>query len=88
MYEILSALVSWRVETFSGNSVTIWKKKTQKISDNLSDKLLVNWGPDNVNHYDMVGVAVAIVICAMYEKSCIDLHSIRKFEKMFQNSII
>ena len=29
----------------------------------------------------MVGVAVAMVISTMHEKSCIDLHNARKFEK-------
>ena len=29
----------------------------------------------------MVGVAVAMVISTMYEKSCIDWHNARKFEK-------
>ena len=29
----------------------------------------------------MVGVAVAMVIPTMYEKSCIDLHNAQKFEK-------
>ena len=29
----------------------------------------------------MVGVAVAMVISTMYEKSCIDSHNARKFEK-------
>ena len=36
----------------------------------------------------MVGVAVAMVISTMHEKSCIDLHYARKFEKKFQNSVI
>ena len=36
----------------------------------------------------MVGVAVAIVISTMHEKSCIDLHNARKFEKKFRNSVI
>ena len=31
-------------------------------------------------HYNMVGVAVAMVISTMYEKSCIDSHNARKFE--------
>ena len=31
--------------------------------------------------YNMVGVAVAMVISTMHEKSCIDLHNPRKFEK-------
>ena len=32
-------------------------------------------------HYNMVGVAVAMVISTMHEKSCIDSHNARKFEK-------
>ena len=36
----------------------------------------------------MVGVAVAMVISTMHEKSCIDSHNARKFEKKFQNSVI
>ena len=32
----------------------------------------------------MVGVAVAMVISTMHEKSCIDLHNARKFEKSFK----
>ena len=31
--------------------------------------------------YNMVGVAVAMVISTMHEKSCIDSHNARKFEK-------
>ena len=31
-------------------------------------------------NYNMVGVAVAIVISTMHEKSCIDSHNARKFE--------
>ena len=34
----------------------------------------------SVTYYNMVGVAVAIVISTMHEKSCIDLHNARKFE--------
>ena len=30
----------------------------------------------------MVGVAVAMVISTMHEKSCIDSHNARKFEKV------
>ena len=32
-------------------------------------------------YYNMVGVAVAMVIPTMHEKSCIDLHNARQFEK-------
>ena len=38
--------------------------------------------------YNMVGVAVAMVISTMHEKSCIDSHNARKFEKSSQNSVI
>ena len=31
--------------------------------------------------YNMVGVAVAMVISTMHAKSCIDSHNARKFEK-------
>ena len=31
--------------------------------------------------YNMIGVAVAMVISTMHEKSCIDSHNERKFEK-------
>ena len=30
--------------------------------------------------YNMIGVAVAMVISTMHEKSCIDSHNARKFE--------
>ena len=33
-----------------------------------------------VTYYNMVGVAVAMVISTMHEKSCIDSHNARKFE--------
>ena len=33
-----------------------------------------------VMDYNMVGVAVAMVISTMHEKSCIDSHNARKFE--------
>ena len=37
----------------------------------------------------MVGVDVAMMVSTMREKSCIDLHNARKFEKKkFQNSVI
>ena len=32
-------------------------------------------------YYNMVGVAVAMVISTMHEKSCIDSHNARKVEK-------
>ena len=32
------------------------------------------------HYYSMVGVAVAMVISPMHEKSCIDSHNARKFE--------
>ena len=32
-------------------------------------------------HYNKVGVVVAMVISTMHEKSCIDLHNAREFEK-------
>ena len=34
-----------------------------------------------MEHYNMVGVAVAMEISTMHEKSCIDSHNVRKFEK-------
>ena len=37
--------------------------------------------PSIGDHYNMVGVAVAMVISTMHEKSCIDSHNARKFEK-------
>ena len=36
----------------------------------------------------MAGVVVAMMISTMHEKSCIDSHYARKFEKKFQNSVI
>ena len=33
------------------------------------------------HYYNMVGVAVAMVISTMHEKSCIDSHNVREFEK-------
>ena len=33
-----------------------------------------------VVYYNMVGVVVAMVICTMHEKSCIDSHNAREFE--------
>ena len=38
----------------------------------------------NIINYNMVGVAVAMVISTMHEKSCIDSHNARKFEKSFK----
>ena len=38
--------------------------------------------------YNIVGVAVAVLISTMHEKSCIDLHNAPKFEKRFQNAAI
>ena len=35
----------------------------------------------NDYNYNMVGVAVAMVISTMHEKACIDSHNARKFEK-------
>ena len=35
-------------------------------------------------YYNMVGVAVAMVIFTMHEKSCIDSHNARKFEKSYK----
>ena len=42
----------------------------------------------SIHEYNMVGVTVAMVISTMHEKSCIDSHNARKFEKKFQNSVI
>ena len=39
-------------------------------------------------YYNMVGVAVAMVISTTHEKSCIDSHNAKKFKKKFQNSVI
>ena len=36
----------------------------------------------------MVGVAIAMVISTMHEKSCIDSHNAQKFEKKLQKSVI
>ena len=36
--------------------------------------------PCRIATYNMVGVAVAMVISTMHEKSCIDSHNARKFE--------
>ena len=38
--------------------------------------------------YNMVGMAVTMVISTMHEKSCIDSHNARKFEKKLQNPVI
>ena len=42
----------------------------------------------NIFHYNMVGVAVAMVISTMHEKSCIDSHNAWKFEKSKKNTVI
>ena len=34
-----------------------------------------------ITDYNMVGVAVAMVISTMHEKSCLDSHNARKFKK-------
>ena len=36
-------------------------------------------------HYNMVGVAITMVISTMHEKSCIDSHNAQKFEKSSKN---
>ena len=36
----------------------------------------------------MVDVALAMVISTMHEKSCMDLHNVRKFEIKLQKSVI
>ena len=36
----------------------------------------------------MVGLAITMVISTMHEKSCIDSHNARKFEKKFEKSVI
>ena len=41
-----------------------------------------------IDVYNMVGVAVAIVISTMHEKSCIDSHNARNIWIKFQNSVI
>ena len=38
--------------------------------------------------YNLVDVAVAMVISTMHENACIDSHNARKFLKKFQNSVI
>ena len=38
--------------------------------------------------HNKFGVAVAMNISKMHEKSCIDSHNARKFEKKIQNSVI
>ena len=39
-------------------------------------------------YYNMVDVAVAMVISTVHEKSCIDSHNARKFENKIQNWVI
>ena len=39
------------------------------------------YGTIIVVYYNMAGVVVAMVISTMHEKSCIDSHNARKFEK-------
>ena len=39
-------------------------------------------------YYNMVGVAVSMVIFTMHKNSCIDLLNARKLKKKFQTSII
>ena len=36
----------------------------------------------SIGNHNLVGVAVTMVISTMHEKSCIDLHNARKFEKI------
>ena len=48
-------------------------------NDLLSDGTKPLDGP-MLTYYNMVGVAVAMVIPTMHEKSCIDSHNARKFE--------
>ena len=45
----------------------------------VEDPLMVNTMA--ADDYNMVGMAVAMVISTMHEKSCIDSHNARKFEK-------
>ena len=49
--------------------------------ERLSSEYTSTWSKVIVANYNMVGVAVAMVISTMYEKSCIDSHNARKFEK-------
>ena len=46
-----------------------------------SEKLHRSTGHAKITNYNMVGVAVAMEISTMHEKSCIDSHSAWKFEK-------
>ena len=50
------------------------------------------WGDESsiiLLHYNMVGVAVAMVISTMHEESCLDSNNARKFEKKkFQKPVI
>ena len=49
-------------------------------SDEFINKIVAMhmvWDVIIQNHYNMVGVAVAMVIPTMHEKSCIDLHNAR-----------
>ena len=57
-----------------------------KLMKNTDEKIFSQGCIDT--DYNMVGVAVAMVIFTMHEKSCIDSHNARKFEKKFQNSVI
>ena len=49
-----------------------------KDDENIDDILCKYDDYDSI--YNMVGVAVAMVISTMHEKSCIDSHNARKFE--------
>ena len=52
----------------------------------LTILLVVFWCRSIAAYYNMVGVAVAMVISTMHEKSCIDSHNAQKFEKSFKKS--
>ena len=54
-----------------------------KVNKQMSDEpwKFFAYTRDVMTVYNMVGVAVAMVISTMHEKSCIDLHNARKFEK-------
>ena len=58
----------------------VWEFPSPPIGD-LDCRDVINEKPCIVGDYNMVGVAVAMVISTMHEKPCIDLHNAGKFEK-------
>ena len=80
-YFVTTSLIGWMQAQNNTWDISYWSCYIYVFYIYNNGHMVIVCGEWVVINYNMVGVAVAMVISTMHDKSCIDLHNARKFEK-------